>query len=295
MQRIVSKIVNGAVVKHLAFRFFVTVFVTYEHKTQGTHFCGGVVFDATHVLTSAHCVESAPQRIIVRAFDNVNLYDMKTSEDYRVVAHAVHPLYNKNLLYYDFALLRVDRRFPSTFVEQTAFASAREQWRENGPSDPLYVIGHGVTETGKISEQLRVAKLARVPKEKCAYSSRALGDDICAGGFYPCADGECQDSCQGDSGGPLFQTRADAASKNYYGNITEGGVVVFGLTSRGAACGSNSTPGIYSPIHLALSWFKAVAKNGTELHSPAKDETNMTKKQKRSVWQQIVDFLLKIF
>ena len=30
-------------------------FMVSLQSTSGSHFCGGVLFDATHVLTAAHC------------------------------------------------------------------------------------------------------------------------------------------------------------------------------------------------------------------------------------------------
>ena len=32
-------------------------FMVSVQGTSGGHFCGGVLFDSTHVLTAAHCVE----------------------------------------------------------------------------------------------------------------------------------------------------------------------------------------------------------------------------------------------
>ena len=257
---VVAKVVNGEVVKHLAFRFFVTVFVTFGDET---HLCGGVIYDRAHVLTAGHClhggVSAKPDRIVIRAFDNTNIFDANTKQDYGVSSYAVHPLYDDASLHNDYAIARVTKNF--TFgADQVVFASSRHVWEQNARNDALLTVGHGVTETGKASEQLRVAKLARVPTASCGYSAETLGRDFCARSFYACDDGKCQDSCQGDSGGPLFQTKLDATGKDYHDQIPDGGVIVFGLTSRGGECGSNSTTGIYSPTHLALDWLRTFAE-----------------------------------
>jgi secreted trypsin-like serine protease len=261
---VVAKVVNGDVVQHLAFRFFVTVFVTFSEET---HLCGGVIYDRAHVLTAGHCLHGGsapPDRIVVRAFDNTNIFDKYTQDDYDVSSHAVHPLYDETLLHNDYAILRVVKNF--TFgVDQIVFASSRHAWEQNAAHDAILTIGHGVTETGKPSAKLRIAKLARVPTASCGYAQETLGHDFCARSFYPCENGKCQDSCQGDSGGPLFQTKLDATAKGYHDQVPEGGVVLFGLTSRGGACGSNTTPGIYSPVYLALDWLQTLAATSSTL------------------------------
>ena len=258
---VVAKVVNGEVVRHLAFRFFVTVYVTFSDRTR---MCGGVIYDRAHVLTAGHClygVSARPDRIIVRAFDNTNIFDKNTKEDYGVSSYAMHPLYTDVPLHNDYAVVRVTKNF--TFgADQVAFASSRHVWEQNSNDDALLTVGHGITETGKVSQELRVAKLARVPTASCGYAHETLGNDFCAKSFYACENGKCQDSCQGDSGGPLFQTKLDATSKGYHDQIPDGGVIVFGLTKGGSGCGSNSTPGIYSPVHLALSWLQTFAATG---------------------------------
>jgi secreted trypsin-like serine protease len=98
----------------------------------------------------------------------------------------------------------------------------------------------------------------RVPAEACAWNPLDLGQDLCAGSFSSCSVGFCQDSCQGDSGRPLFQLKEDAVGKSYHEQIPDGGVIVFGLTSRGAACGTNQTPGIYASLHIAKERLRAL-------------------------------------
>ena len=253
---VIAKVVNGQIVKHLSFRFFVTVFVTFGDKT---HLCGGVIYDPSHVLTAGHCLSGGVDRVVVRAFDNQNIFDKFTHDDYDALAHATHPLYDDDLLHNDYGIIRLKRNFTFGY-DQVVFASSNKLWRENGADDAFTAVGHGLTESGGASEKLRAAKLARVASEKCPYHAVVLGYDYCAESFVECADGECADTCQGDSGGPLFQTEENAAGKTYASQIPSGGVIVFGLTSRGGTCGSNKTPGIYSPVHLALDWLQRFAE-----------------------------------
>jgi len=258
--KIVPKIVNGVAVQHLAFRFFVTVYVSFPGSDNTANLCGGVIYDARHVVTAAHCLsqEVSPSRIIVRGMDNGNIFDKFTSRDYAAVSHIIHPMYDDITLHNDFALLRMEKAFDVGY-EQVLYSTTLTQWRENSATDALYTVGHGVTETGKTSKELMIAKLARVPAEACAWNPLDLGQDFCAGSFSSCSDGFCQDSCQGDSGGPLFQLKEDTVGKSYHEQIPDGGVIVFGLTSRGAACGTNQTPGIYASLHIANEWLRALA------------------------------------
>jgi hypothetical protein len=47
--KIVPKIVNGVALQHLAFKFFVTVYVSFPGNGNAANLCGGVIYDARHV------------------------------------------------------------------------------------------------------------------------------------------------------------------------------------------------------------------------------------------------------
>jgi secreted trypsin-like serine protease len=253
--KFIPKIVNGVAAQRVAFRFFVTVFVSFSKHDKTANLCGGVIYDARHVLTAAHCLsEASPYRIMVRGFDNENIFDQFTSLDYTVMSHIVHPNYDDISLHNDFAIVRLDRNMEGH--EQVLYPRSQTLWQENTEQDVMYTVGHGLTNDGSTSQHLMIAKLARVDSAICSWGGAELGQDLCAGSFTSCSDGACQDSCQGDSGGPLFQMKNNAVGKSYYGDIPDGGVIVFGLTSRGAECGTNQTPGIYASLQSVDGWLR---------------------------------------
>ncbi|KFU86110.1 Transmembrane protease serine 4, partial [Chaetura pelagica] len=110
------------------------------------------------------------------------------------------------------------------------------------PGTPLWVIGWGYTEHGKLSETLQQAEVELIDKESCnlaAYHGEVTQKMLCAG--LPQGG---VDTCQGDSGGPLM----------YSGERWQ----VVGIVSWGQGCGTPSTPGVYTSVRAYLNWISAI-------------------------------------
>jgi hypothetical protein len=75
------------------------------------------------------------------------------------------------------------------------------------------------------------------------------------------------------------QMKNNVVGKSYYGDIPDGGVIVFGMTSRGAECGTNQTPGIYASLHTVDGWLRASTTRDNldrETKADAEAETEAT-------------------
>ena len=47
-------------------------FMVSLQSTSGSHFCGGILFDSTHILTAGHCIDgTAPYVVFLTTFDRL--------------------------------------------------------------------------------------------------------------------------------------------------------------------------------------------------------------------------------
>jgi secreted trypsin-like serine protease len=228
----------------------------------GAQFCGGVIRDATHVLTAAHCVTfdgveaAAPQEIEVLA-GSANLEEPEAgSVEDPVVATAYDPEWDHESEEHDVGVLTLEKPLwtgPTPEIDGTAKiapiafagtlpASGTEAtvsgWGfdkpllpEQEPSEAEEVEGH--------PPGLKSAKVQLIGLAQCSddYEEEGLGpfgeDFICALGSTP----PITDACFGDSGGPLFTGAAgDPADR------------LLGLVNFGTGCAQPEFPGVYQSM-----------------------------------------------
>ncbi len=230
-----------------------------------SQFCGGVILDATHVLTAAHCVfnettgqASAPNEIEVLAgavnLDTVENKEATEQEDpvsitsfdpeWRVTEggmpeHDLGVLTLKEPLKLGrkvvalgkstiAAIPLLDAAQKKSFAEPPAIASV-SGWGDTNPEAPG-------SPRPSYSHELRTAEVPIVGNAACAtdYGLAAPLSEV-----FVCAGGAGNDACYGDSGGPLV---VDAAPGQLEGDR------LLGTVDLGRGCGQSGFPGIYQSV-----------------------------------------------
>jgi trypsin len=261
-----ASIVGGAEASIADFPFQVALYDPQAGSPAAGFFCGGVIIDADHVATAAHCLLgggsgrrlSAPAEIEVLAGSSrLSPTDLGSVRD-PVASAAYDPRYNPFTSDYDVGVLTLARRLwngpapkldgadtiaplqasPTLAAgygnpnEEQAIVATTSGWGDTSPAPsepPSYPLG------------LRSAHVSLTSEWLCGEDYGAIEQTItprmvCAG-----EASHRTDSCYGDSGGPLVvdrDTPADPPSD----------YVLIGLVDFGNGCAQAGYPGVYSRI-----------------------------------------------
>jgi secreted trypsin-like serine protease len=254
-----ASIVGGQSASIVQFPFQVALYDPHAGSPAAGFFCGGVIVDATHVVTAAHCVAGAqPDRIAVLAGSSSLDGEPGDVHD-GVRTSVVDSHYSAAVSDFDVALLTlaqplwpggsspaldgVDRiapiqldrakaaRYanPNASPAPTATASG---WGDVNPA-PAHVAGYPA--------ELRAVQMPLVPDSLCEEQYAAIEQAItatmiCAGG------GRARlDTCYGDSGGPLLVDQDTPARppEDY---------VLAGLVDFGNGCAQPGYAGVYTRV-----------------------------------------------
>jgi trypsin len=202
------------------------------------YLCGGVILDATHVVTAAHCVHDdedeviAPSTVAVRAGITSRF---SAGQHPTVTAVSVYPDYDPDLQTGDVAILTLAT--PLSYGPTVKAIGLTDVGYRPGPGDALRLSGWGsdvarppedTTTVPHAVDNLNVATLYRNTGCATVYSSY---DDT----MLLCAGQAGIDACQGDSGGPLA--------------VQVGGVwKLAGIVTGGAGCAWDHYPGVFARV-----------------------------------------------
>ncbi|XP_063614401.1 trypsin-1-like [Penaeus indicus] len=203
------------------------------------HFCGGAIYDHTHLVTAAHCVSSIDISLLqVVAGEN----DLSVTEGHeqtlQVESIVIHPDFREIDYYNDIALLRVQGKFVfNEFVQPVKMPNGKEA------SGTCVVSGWGATEEN--GDTINLLKKVSVPvwtDSNCRqiYGSEKVLDSMVCAGFEEGG----KDACHGDSGSPLMCYGSD--SKAFFA----------GVMSWGYGCARPDRPSVYSEVSHFSQWLE---------------------------------------
>jgi len=232
---ITDRIVGGDIVEPNSIPFQISM--QFSGILGGfSHSCGGSVYDASTIITAAHCCvgQSASNVQVVAGEHDLSRNDR--TEQTRAVSRIVdHEDFSSFTLKNDMCLLKLASPLNlNNEVSPVALPTQGEIFSDSGRA---IVSGWGTLRSGgSIPDELHAVEVPLVSDRSCedSYGSTRFGptEMLCAGE-------EGKDSCQGDSGGPL---------------ICKDGDVQCGVVSWGIGCADAGYPGVYAEVAIYIDW-----------------------------------------
>jgi secreted trypsin-like serine protease len=261
-----ASIVGGTSASIASFPFQVALYDPQAGSPAAGFFCGGVIVDATHVVTAAHCIVGGPGRqagspseVAVLAgssslsapdpgsvrdpvqsstFDSH--YDPVSSEDDVALLTLARPVWSSSTAP---ALNGTDTIAPLPLDPSKAAADANPNL---APAHTVVASGWGdvnpaPNHSASYPSALRSVRMPLVSDSLCEEQYAAIEQPItssmiCAGGSKSHLD-----TCYGDSGGPLLADQDTPAHP-------PGDYVLVGLVDFGNGCAQAGYAGVYTRI-----------------------------------------------
>jgi secreted trypsin-like serine protease len=261
-----ASIVGGTGASIASFPFQVALYDPQAGTPAAGFFCGGVIVDATHVVTAAHCITggggrqagSSEQVAVLAGSTALDAPDPGSVRD-PVQSSTFDSRYNPITSDYDVALLTlarplwsgpdapsingIDTIAPLPLDSSGASAYANPNVTSaivataSGWGDVNPAPGHGAS----YPTSLRAVRMPLVSDSLCEEQYATIEQPITSGMI--CAGGGRShlDTCYGDSGGPLVVDRDTPARP-------PGDYVLAGLVDFGNGCAQPGYAGVYTRI-----------------------------------------------
>jgi secreted trypsin-like serine protease len=215
-------------------------------STTTNHFvCGASLIEPGVVLTGAHCVNGFKNGEILKVrcgeWDTQTESEAYPHQDRYVNNFVVHPLFNSQNLFNDYAVLFTTADFT---MDHNVDTICLPQPGESFVSEHCFATGWGKDKFGKDGEYQVILKEVDIPvvdHYQCQDSLRQtrLGEKFKLDESFLCAGGTSRkDTCKGDGGSPLV-----CPSKTIPNRYIQAGIVAWGI-----GCGEQGTPGVYGDV-----------------------------------------------
>lgn len=291
-----ASIVGGEPAPITAMPFLVALYDPTAGSPAAGFFCGGVIIDATHVVTAAHCVMGAENagRMAVLAGSSSLQQLSPGSLAVPVQASSFDVRYNPLTSDYDVALLKLARPLWSGPAPSANGVNAIAPLRPSASAAAVYADPNATPTTsvtaggwGDVNPapgaaasypaNLQSVRMPLVPdllcEEEYALIEQPITDRmICAGGGK-----SHRDTCYGDSGGPLLADRDSPARP-------PGDYVLVGLVDFGNGCAQSGYAGVYTRMaspEIAHFLTSGVGRRLPATTSQAKHKKHKKKRKKR--------------
>jgi secreted trypsin-like serine protease len=259
-----ASIVGGAPASIASFPFLVALYDVSAGSPAAGFFCGGVILDATHVATAAHCVVDIGGRhvagkVAVLAGSSSLQPLAPGSVTDPVQSSSFDSRYEPLISDYDVALLKLVRPLWSGPLAPSANGSSSiAPVRFDPPSAAVYAdpdsgrptivtaggwgdVNPAPTAAPSYPMTLQVVRMPLVSDLACEEEYALIEQPItkrmiCAGGGKT-----RRDTCYGDSGGPLLVDRESPANP-------PSDLLLVGLVDFGNGCAQSGYAGVYTRI-----------------------------------------------
>lgn len=211
---------------------------------DGRMFCTGTAVHPRLVITAAHCVQGTSNPARVRVYLGEGTEGGLVKPQYTAVKVASSPKYGRNPTgWNDIAYLVLDKELDLPEEAYIPILTDKAEMKELlQPGVISRIVGYGNRDGGGFGVKYE----ADAPITSLNDNEVSIGKNG-------------KDSCQGDSGGPA------------YGRLKSGEWRVYGVVSRGGACGFG---GIWGLMHANVCWVQKDSGVSLELNGLC-DEANL--------------------
>lgn len=241
------KIVGGIKAQPGAYPWQVSLLVSNIGQTVRAHFCGGSIYNASWIITAAHCMDRlTPALFQVAAGTNSLNSSVKRIS---VARRIVHGGWGDKPYDNDVALVQLHEPLQlSEKIKPIEVLDPTDEPQVLVSGQQFVVTGWGTTnENGEAVRDLREVSVPFVTYKACSdplsYGNQITNNMICAG---VAAGGK--DACQGDSGGPLVRPKPSP--------------LLVGVVSWGEGCAQPGKYGVYTRISKYKAWVESCTTGG---------------------------------